>query len=105
VAGHIEAQWQLLEPRWKGIATAAEYGSGLTGGRWLAYQIEGVTINGLFATVKVRMLIQQILPPSAASHLRARPTGVVADDAWIRIRGVWYRNIDTGQSPSQTAQP
>jgi hypothetical protein len=106
VAGDIEAQWQLLEPRWKGMATAAEYGSGMTGGRWLAYQIEGVAINGLFATVKVRLLIQQILPPSAGGRMRPRPTGVVVDDAWIRIRGVWYRQVDTaGQPPSQTAQP
>jgi hypothetical protein len=107
VAGDLETQWQLLEPRWKGRMTAAEYGSDLTGGRWLAYQIEGVTVNGLFATVKVRLLAQQILPPTTMARVRVRPQAAVAGDGWIRIDGLWYRRLDPGeQTPSvKAAQP
>jgi hypothetical protein len=107
VAGDLETQWQLLEPRWKGRMTAVEYGSDLTAGRWLAYQIEGVAVNGFFATVKVRLLVQMMLPPDVAARVRATPHATVAEDAWIRIGGLWYRRHDAGErAPSQTtAQP
>jgi hypothetical protein len=107
VAGDVETQWQLLEPRWKGRLTAAEYGSDLAGGRWLAYEIEGVTVNGLFATVKVRLLVQQMLPPAAAARVRVRPVAAVEGDGWIRINGLWYRRLNPEeQTPSRkTAQP
>ena len=106
VSGDIESQWQLLEPRWKGKMTAAEYGSDLTGGRWLAYQVEGATVNGAFATVKVRVLSQQMLPPSASGRVLARPQAGVVDDGWIRIGGVWYRRLDpAAQMASPAGQP
>jgi hypothetical protein len=106
VAGDFETQWQFLEPRWKGRMTAAEYGSDLTGGRYLAYQVEGATVNGFFATVKVRLLVQQVLPLSAAGRTRVSPQASVVEDGWIRIGGVWYRRLaDRGTAPSQTGQP
>jgi hypothetical protein len=107
VAGDYETQWQFLEPRWKGRMTAAEYGSDLAGGRWLAYQVEGATVNGFFATVMVRLLVQQNLPLSAAGRTRMSPQATVVADGWIRIGGVWYRRLAGGGSraPSQTDQP
>jgi hypothetical protein len=106
VAGDFEAQWQLLEPRWKGRMTAAEYGSDLTGGRYLAYQVEGATVNGFFATVKVRLLVQQVLPLSAAGRTRVSPQGTVVEDGWVRIGGVWFRRLDVaGEELSETGRP
>lgn len=94
VAGDFEAQWQLLEPRWKGRMTAAEYGSDLTGGKYLAYQVEGAIVNGYFATVKVRLLVQQVLPLSAAGRTRTSPQATVVEDSWVRIGGVWFRTLE-----------
>ena len=106
VAGDFETQWQFLEPRWKGRMTAAEYGSDLAGGRYLAYQVEGATVNGFFATVKVRLLVQQILPLSAVGRTRLSPQATVVGDGWIRIGGVWFRRLDDGgTAPSQAGQP
>jgi hypothetical protein len=106
VAGDFEAQWQLLEPRWKGRMTTAEYGSDLSGGRYLAYRVEGAAVNGFFATVKVRVLVQQALPPSAAGRNRISPQATVVEDGWIRIGGVWFRRLDDGgRAPSETGQP
>ena len=106
VAGDLESQWHLLEPRWKGRMTAAEYGVDLTGGQWLAYQVEGVTVSGFFATVKVRLLVQQVLPPSARGRVRLSPQATVMEDGWIRIGGVWYRRLaDGGRAPSKAGQP
>ncbi len=105
VAGDPEGQWQLLEPRGRGRITAQEYAAAPTGGRYLAYQIEGATVNGLFATVKVRLLVQQILPTPAASR-PLPPQAVVVEDGWIRIGGVWYRRLDDGGSrPTEARQP
>jgi hypothetical protein len=87
--------------------TAVEYGSDLRGGRWLAYRIEGATVKGFFAAVTVRLLVQQVLPPSASSRgTRVGPQATVFEDGWIRIGGVWYRRLDGVEgAPSQTAQP
>ena len=105
VSGDPETQWQLLEPRWKGRMTAAEYGSDLTGGRYLAYQVEGATVKGYFATVKVRLLVQQILPLSSVGRTRISPQATLVDDGWIRIGGVWYRRlVDDNRVPSETSQ-
>jgi len=108
VAGDLEAQWRLLEPRWRGRMTAAEYGSDLTGGRWLAYKVEDAAVNGPFATVKVRLMVQQIVPAAGLGQGRLRPTPQAAllDDAWIRIGGLWYRRLESGDAaPSQAGQP
>ena len=101
IAGDYEAQWRLLEPRWRGRITATEYAADQGGGRYLAYQVEDATVKGLFATVKVRVLVQQILPPNAPRS--AAPQTVVVDDGWIRIGGVWYRRLEDGAP--QTAKP
>lgn len=95
VAGDAPGQWQLLEPRGKGRLTPQEYGSDMGGGRYLAYQVEGATVDGYFATVKVRVLVQQILPPSNMKRV-IPPQATVVDDGWIRVRGVWYRRLDAG---------
>ncbi|HEV2055366.1 MAG TPA: hypothetical protein VGV06_09355 [Methylomirabilota bacterium] len=106
VAGDFETQWQFLEPRWKGRVTATEYGSDLTGARYLAFQVEGATVSGFFATVKVRLLVQHVLPLSAAGRTRVSPQATVVEDGWIRIGGVWFRRLDDGgRAPSQTGQP
>src|SRR5262245_23091688 len=87
VTGDVQAQWDLLEPRWRGRMTPLEYGADqAVGGRYLAYQVEGATVKGSFAEVKVKLLVQQVLPPSAASRA-VGPQAVVLDDGWIRIRG------------------
>ena len=105
VAGDLEVQWQLLEPRWKGRMTAAEYGSDLTGGQWLAYQVEGAAVNGYFATVKVQVLVRQVLPPSAAGRTRITPQAAVVEDGWVRIGGVWFRTLGSGAAvPAQAGQ-
>jgi len=105
VAGDPDAQWKLLEPRGKGRLTAREYGSEPGGGRYLAYQVEEATVKGVFATVKVRVLVQMILPPS--STIRSAPRQVtIVDDGWIRIGGVWYRRLDqTGNEAAQAKEP
>ena len=95
VAGDGQAQWQLLEPRGKGRLTAQEYASDSGGGRYLAYQVEGATVDGLFATVKVKVLVQQILPPSSVRR-SIPPQATVVNDGWVRIGGVWYRRLDAG---------
>jgi hypothetical protein len=106
VDGDFETQWQFLEPRWQGRMTAAEYGLDLTGARYLAYQVEGATVNGFFATVKVRLLVQQILPLSAVGRTRGSPQATVLGDGWIRIGGVWFRRLDDGgAAPSQAGEP
>ena len=105
VAGDPKAQWELLEPRGKGRITAQEYGADPGGGRYLAYQVEDATVSGLFATVKVRVLVQQLLPPSASRPF-VPPQATVVNDGWIRIGGVWYRRLDDGgRAPFQAREP
>jgi hypothetical protein len=105
VAGDAQAQWQLLEPRGKGRLTPQEYGAQPGGGRYVAYQVEGATVNGLFATVKVRVLVQLILPPSSTPRTLPRQVTIV-EDSWIRIGGVWYRRLDQeAPEAAQARQP
>ena len=98
VAGDAETQWRLLEPRGSGRITAQEYGAAPQGGRYLAYQVEDATINGYFATVKVRLVVQQILPSPGAKPLP--PVTTYVEDGWVRIKGVWYRRFDAGSKAS-----
>jgi hypothetical protein len=105
VAGDAESQWKLLEPRGRGRMTAQEYAQVPTGGRYLAYQVEGASAQGFFGTVKVKVLVQQILPVSGPSRPLA-PQAVVVEDGWIRIGGIWYRRLDDGQkSAAEAKQP
>jgi len=104
LAGDLRTQWELLEPRGSSRLTAEEYGAGRAV-RYLGYQVEDATVNGFFAAVKVRVLFQPILPPSAASRVVAPMAGVVAD-GWVRIGGLWYHRLEEGESrPSQARQP
>jgi hypothetical protein len=88
VARDPQIQWELLEPRGRG-RTAPEDFAG-QGGGYLAYQVEGATVNGYFATVKVRVLVQLVLPSGGPPRL----VSSVLDDRWIRVGGVWYRAFD-----------
>ena len=103
IAGDAESQWQFLEPRGRGRLSAQEYAPPPTGGKFLAYQVEGVTIDGYFATVKVRVLLLQSIPLSGANR-SIPPQVVVAADPWVRIGGVWYRRMDEGKGASSEAE-
>lgn len=105
LAGDLRTQWELLEPRGSGRLTAEEYGAGRGGVRYLGYQVEDATVSGFFATVKVRLLFQPILPPSAPRRVVAPIASVVAD-GWVRIGGLWYHKLDEVESgPSLAPQP
>jgi hypothetical protein len=104
LAGDLRTQWELLEPRGSGRLTAEEYGAGRSV-RYLGYQVEDATVRGFFATVKVRVLFQPNLPPSASSRV-VPPMVSVAADGWVRIGGIWYHSLEEGESgPSQARQP
>ncbi len=103
VTGDADTQWKLLEPRGRGRLTAQEYAGAPTGGRFLAYQVESATVKGLFATVKVKLLVQQILPMGGPNR-SLPPQAVVVEDGWVRIGGVWYRRMDDGQKATSEAK-
>ena len=104
LAGDVRTQWELLEPRGSGRLTPEEYGAG-RGVRYMGYQVEDATVSGFFATVKVRVLFQPILPPSAASRV-VPPVASVLPDGWVRIGGLWYHRLEEGEvGPSQARQP
>lgn len=90
MAGDDKGQWELLEPRGRGRMTPQEYAAERRGLKYLGYQIEDATIEGYFATVKVRLLFQAILPRMAS----VAPQTVLMDDRWIRVGGAWYRQLD-----------
>jgi hypothetical protein len=94
-AGDDKTQWELLEPRGQGRLTPQEYGAERKGIRYLGYQIEDATIEGYFAVVKVRLLFQPVLQRMANVPVQT----VLMDDAWVRVRGTWYRQFDDRQSP------
>jgi hypothetical protein len=104
VDGDIQRQWELLEPRGRGRVTAMEYGADRGGLKYLAYQVEDATVKGLFGTVKVKVLFQPVLPPSAASRT-VPPQATVTDDSWIRIAGVWYRRLEDAAPPAEARTP
>lgn len=85
-----KGQWELLEPRGRGRLTPQEYAAERRGIRYLGYQIEDAAIEGYFATVKVRLLFQPILPRLTS----VAPQTVLMDDRWIRVGGAWYRQLD-----------
>src|SRR5262245_34448298 len=94
-----KAQWELLEPRGRGRITPQEYASERRGIKYLGYQIETATIDGYFATVKVRLLFLPILPRLTS----VGPQTVLMDDPWIRVGGAWYRQLD--ERKPQRAEP
>lgn len=90
MAGDYTGQWELLEPRGRGRLTPQEYAAGRGSVVYVAYQVEDATVNGYFATVKVRILVQPIIP----SGRRVPVQAAVVDDKWIRVGGAWYRRLD-----------
>jgi hypothetical protein len=92
VEGNPTAQWDLLEPRGKGRMTASEYAPGGGAVKYLAYQVEEAVVNGFFATVKVRVLAQPLMPVTESRKIA--PAAVVVPDRWVRIGGVWYRSLE-----------
>jgi hypothetical protein len=93
MAGDDKGQWELLEPRGRGRLTPQEYGAERRDLRYLGYQVEEATIEGYFATVKVRLLFQ----PSVPRLSRIPVQTVLMDDRWIRVGGAWYRQLDDRQ--------
>jgi hypothetical protein len=92
IAGNSTAQWDLLEPRGKGRLTPSEYAPTEGPAKYLAYQVEEALVSGSFATVKVRLLVQPILP--VTSPRKIPPAAVLLEDRWVRIGGVWYRSLE-----------
>lgn len=90
LAGDPKNQWELLEPRGRGRMTPQEYVGGRQAVRYVAYQVEDATVNGYFATVRVRVLFQPIVP----SPRRVPVQALVLEDKWIKVGGVWYRRLD-----------
>jgi hypothetical protein len=92
VAGDPNAQWELLEPRGRGRFTPLEYVPGPGALKYLAYQVENATVNGYFADVNVRILVQPILPTRQKAKIG--PSSTVVQDRWVRIGGTWYRSLE-----------
>ena len=102
MAGDARGQWELLEPRGRGRMTPQEYAADRGGVRYVAYQVEDATIDGYFATVKVRLLFQPVLPTLRRVPVQA----VVAGDRWIKVGGAWYRRLDDeDQGQPQRREP
>ena len=89
-----KVQWDLLEPRGKGRVTPKEYASEHRGVQYLGYKVEDATIEGYFATVKVRVLFRPIL-----QRMSVPVQTVLLDDYWIRVAGAWYRQLDDRRPP------
>ena len=97
-------QWELLEPRGRGRMAPAEYGGVQRAVKYLAYQVEDANVRGYFGTVKVRLIVQPVLP--SAPTRRIAPAAVVVDDSWVKIQGTWYRALEQedGRRPTEAQQ-
>jgi hypothetical protein len=91
--GDDKTQWELLEPRGRGRMTPQEYAVDRKGVHYLGYQVEDAAIAGYFAIVKVRVLFQPILPRMTNVSVQT----VLLDDQWVRVGGIWYRQMDDRQ--------
>ncbi|PYO55986.1 MAG: hypothetical protein DMD83_16775 [Candidatus Rokuibacteriota bacterium] len=101
VAANFTGQWELLEPRGRGRLRPEEYAHGRGGIKYLAYQVEDATVNGQFAVVKVKLLLQ----PKLTAQRRIEPQAVTVQDRWVRIAGIWYRSLEQDGEPGlQTGQ-
>jgi hypothetical protein len=102
LAGDERAQWDLLEPRAKGRLTPKEYASERGENvRYLGYQVESASVEGYFATVKVRVMFEATLPRVG----RIPPQAVVLDDRWVQVGGIWYHQVDDIRPPRRQSQP
>lgn len=97
-------QWELLEPRGRGRLAPAEYGGVPRAVKYLAYQVEDASVRGYFASVKVRLIVQPVLP--TAPQKRVAPAAVVVNDTWVKIKGTWYRSLEqeSGRGPNEAQQ-
>lgn len=100
VSRDFRAQWELLEPRVKGRVSADEYASGRGALRYLGYEVGEATIDGAFATVKVRVIAQ--LPPIGGPAQRPMLHAGLVEDRWIKVDGVWYRSQDQDRGEQQS---
>ena len=103
VAGDTKGQWELLEPRGRGRLTAGEYASARGAVKYIAYQVEDATVDGYFASVKVRLLVQPILP--TAQLRKVHPTGSLVPDRWVRVGGTWYRSLEQESPAAEANRP
>jgi len=107
LAGDATKQWELLEPRGRGRMTAVDYAGAPRNVKYLAYQVEDANIQGYFAWVRVRLIVQPVLPSSPQRQIP--PAAIVFNDSWVRIRGTWYRSLDqeetSGQTEAQNTSP
>lgn len=79
--------------------TAAEYSRGRGGVKYLAFQVEDAAVEGYFSTVKVRVLVKPVLGITGATAKDAdAPKAVVVSDKWVKIKGTWYRTLDSDQA-------
>jgi len=104
VALDATKQWELLEPRGRGRMAPAEYGGVQRAVKYLAYQVEDANVRGYFGTVKIRLIVQPVLP--SAPTRRIAPAAVVIDDSWVKIQGTWYRALEQedGRRPTEAQQ-
>ena len=92
VTGDTTKQWELLEPRARGRMTAAEYAAPRNVVKYLAYQVEDANVEGFYAKVKVRLIVQPTLP--FAPQRKIAPSATVVEDPWVRVQGTWYHSMD-----------
>jgi hypothetical protein len=96
VAGNYTAQWELHEPRARGRMTPGEYTVQRGVLKYLAYQVEDASVNGYFSIVRVRVLVQPLLP--TASPRALAPAALLVQDRWVKIGGTWYRSLEQEES-------
>jgi hypothetical protein len=94
VAGDFAKQWELLEPRGRGRISVAEYAPQSVV-KYLGYQVEDANVKGYFASVRVRLLVQAVIP--TAQNRKIAPSAVGVKDVWVRIQGTWYRSMEQGE--------
>lgn len=100
MAGDPVKQWELLEPRGQGRMTASDYAGVARAAKYLAYQVEDANIRGYFASVRVRLIVQPVLP--SAPQRQIPPAAIIINDSWVRIRGTWYRGLEQEETSGQT---
>jgi hypothetical protein len=107
IAADPVKQWELLEPRGQGRMTASDYAAVPRAVKYLAYQVEDANIRGYFASVRVRLIVQPVLP--SAPQRQIPPGAIIVNDSWVRVRGTWYRALEqeetAGQTEAQAAPP
>jgi hypothetical protein len=106
IAGDFTTQFELIEPRGRGRMTPSDYAGQRGAIKYLAYEVEEArpsSANKHFARVKVRLLVQPVVP--SAPNRRIPPQVTVIGDRWVLVGGAWYRSFEQGEEagnwPSQ----